>query len=104
MPDAHSREHAHELIDHMAPSQVAALVGLLETMLDPVSRAIASAPIDDEPVDEEEARDIAEARAAYVRGETVSHEEVLSAFGLTAADFEHMGQTHAEHEPSLSGQ
>ncbi len=49
MPHAHTKEHAHELIDRMAPSQVAAAVCLLETMLDPVSRAIANAPFDDEP-------------------------------------------------------
>ena len=49
----------------MAPGQVAAVVGLLEVMLDPVSVALANAPMDDEPVSEEEARDIAEARAAY---------------------------------------
>ncbi len=96
MPYARTREQAHELIDRMAPGQVAALVGLLEAMLDPVSRAIANAPIDDEPVSEEEARDIAESRAAYARGEVVSHEEVLAEFGLTAADFERMGQTPLE--------
>jgi hypothetical protein len=63
--------------------QVFAVVGLLEAMLDPVSVALANAPIDDEPVSEEEARDIAEARAAYARGEVVSNEEVLADFGLT---------------------
>jgi len=42
MPHLHTREQAHELIDRMAPSQVSAVVGLLETMLDPVSRAIAN--------------------------------------------------------------
>ena len=47
MAYAHSRQQAHELIDRIAPSQVNAVVGLLETMLDPVSRAIANAPIDD---------------------------------------------------------
>ena len=36
------RQQAHELIDRMAASQVYAVVGLLETMLDPVSRAIAN--------------------------------------------------------------
>ena len=54
-------------------------------------RAIANAPFDDEPVSEEEARDIAEARASYARGEVVSNEEVLAEFGLTTEDFERMG-------------
>lgn len=38
---ADTKEHAHELIERLVPSQVSAVVGLLEAMLDPVSRAIA---------------------------------------------------------------
>ena len=104
MPYAHTKEQAHELINRMAPGQVSAVVGLLEIMLDPVARAIANAPYDDEPVSEEEARDIEEGRAAYARGEVVSHDEVLAEFGLTTADFERMGQTPLEPEPRRPGQ
>ena len=88
MSDEHSREHAHELIDHMAPSQVAALVGLLETMLVPVSRAIANAPIDDESESEEERRAVAESKAwlAQHPGQTVSHAELMAEYGLSAED------------------
>jgi hypothetical protein len=39
---------AHEVIDRLEPKQASAVVGLLESILDPVSRAIANAPIDDE--------------------------------------------------------
>jgi hypothetical protein len=73
-------------------------------MLDPVSIALANAPYDDEPVSDEEARDIAEARAAYARGEVVSNDEVLAEFGLTADDFERMGQAPLEAEPRRPGQ
>ena len=104
MPQAHTREQAHELIDRMSTGQVSAVVGLLEAMLDPVSIALANAPYDDEPVSEDEARDIAESHAAYARGEIVSNDEVLAEFGLTAADFERMGQTPLEAEPHRSGQ
>jgi len=99
-----TKQHAHELIDRMAPIQVSAVVGLLETMLDPVSVALANAPFEDEPVSEEEARDVAEARAAYARGEVVSNEEVLAEFGLTTEDFERMGRTPLEAEPHHPGQ
>jgi len=34
----------------MAPGQVAAVASLLEIMLDPLARTLASAPYDDEPV------------------------------------------------------
>ena len=41
--------HARELLDRLAADQVAAVFHLMEGMLDPISRALANAPIDDEP-------------------------------------------------------
>ena len=98
------KQEAHELIERLSTGQVIAAVGLFKAMLDPVSIALANAPIDDEPVSEEEARDIAEARAAAARGEVVSNEEVLAEFGLTAEDFERMGQTPLDPESRHPGQ
>jgi hypothetical protein len=51
---ANSKERAHELIDRLPPRQLSAVVGVIEAMLDPVSLAIANAPIDDEPLTAEE--------------------------------------------------
>ncbi len=90
---ADEKQHAHELIDRMAPGQVAAVVGLLEIMLDPLARTLARAPYDDEPVSEEEAREIESAKASLERGEGVPHEKVIAEFGLTLEDFDHMGRT-----------
>jgi len=86
------KQEAHELIDSLAPGQVAAVVGLLKIMLDPVSVALANAPYDDEPVSAEEAR------ASLARAEVVSNEEVLAEFGLTAEDLERIGRTPLEPE------
>jgi hypothetical protein len=99
-----SKQQAHELIERLSNGQASAVVGLLEAMLDPVSVALANAPIDDEPVSEEEAREIAEARASIARGEGIPHEEVLREFGLTAEDFERMGRTPIDPEPHHPGQ
>ena len=101
---ANPKQEAHELIERLSTGQVIAAIGLFKAMLDPVSVALANAPIDDEPVSEEETRDIAEARAAAARGEVVSNEEVLAQFGLTAEDFERMGHTPLEPEPRHPGQ
>lgn len=90
---AADKQHAHELIDRMAPGQVAAVVGLLEIMLDPLARTLASAPYDDEPVSEEEARAVEASKASFARGESIPHEEVLAEFGLTPEDFERLGRT-----------
>ena len=42
----HEKQQIHELVDRLAPGQVHAVRGLLQAMLDPVSRAIACAPVD----------------------------------------------------------
>ena len=56
MAPANEKQHAHELIDRMPVAQVSAIVQMIEAMLDPVSRAIANAPVDDEPESEAERR------------------------------------------------
>jgi hypothetical protein len=75
------KQHAHELIDRMAPGQVSAVVSLLEIILDPLARTLASAPYDDEPVSQEEAREAEASKASLARGEGIPHEKVLSEFG-----------------------
>jgi hypothetical protein len=91
------KQHAHELIDRMAPGQVSAVVSLLEIILDPLARTLASAPYDDEPVSPEEAREVEASKEALSRGEGIHHEKVLTEFGLSAEDFERMGRTPPKH-------
>jgi hypothetical protein len=91
------KEHAHELIERLPPSQLTAVVGLLEAMLDPVSRAIAQAPLDDEPVTEEEREALARSEAWLEErgGKGIPMEEVLADFGLTMEDLaEEHGPPH----------
>ncbi|MGO8732152.1 MAG: hypothetical protein ACLQVM_05095 [Terriglobia bacterium] len=87
--DSGSEKHqAHELIERLAPSQVAAVVGLLQVMLDPVARAFDNAPIDDEPVTEEEHQAVARSEAWFEErgGKGIPMEEALADFGLTMED------------------
>jgi hypothetical protein len=86
-----TKQQAHELIDRMSNGQVSAVVGLLETMLDPVSLAIANAPIDDEPETEDERRAVAESKAwmAEYPGQGIPHEDILREFGLSPEDLNH---------------
>jgi hypothetical protein len=83
------KQHAHQLIDQLPPTQLSAVIGLLESMLDPVSQAIASAPVDDEPETEQERQAVAESKAWFERrgGQGISHDEVLADFGFTPNDF-----------------
>ena len=54
------REYAR-LLSHLAPEQVTAIVHLMEVMLDPLSRKLANAPLEDEEISEEEELAVAEA-------------------------------------------
>ncbi len=89
------KDHAHELIERLPDSQIATAVRFLEFMLlDPVRRALATAPPDDEPVTEQDLQRFHKGQAWFAqRGKGIPMEEVLANFGLTMADFERMGQT-----------
>jgi hypothetical protein len=77
------KRQAHELIERLPATQLSAVVGLLEAMLDPVSRAIANAPTDDEPVTAEEEKALAEAHEWSKHNKSVPHEQVLAELGVT---------------------
>ncbi|PYU01263.1 MAG: hypothetical protein DMG38_04400 [Acidobacteria bacterium] len=85
---ADTKEHAYELIDRLPPTQLSAVVGLLEAMLDPVSRAIANAPIDDEPITPEEANALDQAREWFKHNQGIPHEQVLAELGITQEEIE----------------
>jgi hypothetical protein len=81
---ADSRQHAHHLIDCLPDSQVSALVGLLETIIDPIGTALRDAPLDDEPETDAERQDIEKARRSLERngGKGIPHEEAMRRIGL----------------------
>jgi hypothetical protein len=83
------KEHAHELIDQLPPSQLSAVVSLLEARLDPAARAIASAPFDDEPVTAEEGKALAESREWLQHNKPIPHEQVLTELGITQEEIDH---------------
>ena len=84
------RTHAQQLLDHLAPEQVAAVVHLMEVMLDPLSRKLANAPPEDEAISPGEESAVEEARQWRKHNKPVSNEEVLADFGLTMDDFQAM--------------
>lgn len=88
-----TRVHVHALIDQLAPVQLAALETLLQSMLDPLSRKLALAPFDDEPLTEDERQSIAEADEWRRNNNPIPLEDVLADVGLTVEDWERMGKT-----------
>jgi hypothetical protein len=94
------RQRAHAYLDLLPPEQLSAVRGLLETMLDPLSRTLANAPIEDEEISEEEERAVAESIEWLKHNKPIPHEEVLAEFGLTLEDFERMGRSPLSQEPN----
>jgi hypothetical protein len=58
-------------------------------MLDPISIAIASVPIDGEPLTAEEEKAIAEAREWLNHNPGIPQEEVLAELGMTQKEIDH---------------
>ena len=90
---AEQREHVHAYIDRLPGDQLTAVHGLLETMLSPLDRKLALAPVDDEPVTPEDDAAIQAGVASLEAGRGVPMEEVLADFGLTMEDFRKMAET-----------
>ena len=82
-PDfAQQRQQAHSLLDVLPDDKIAAVRSLLEVMVEPLSRSLAMAPVEDEELTPETAAALDRARAALAHGEGVSHEDVLREFGV----------------------
>ena len=77
------KRHAHGMIERLSPEKLSAVVGLLEVMLDPFDRALATAEIDDEPVTDDERRDIEAAREWFKHNQGTPFEQVVAELGFT---------------------
>ena len=75
-----SREHLHVLIDELPETELSPASRFLEFLRsrhsDPVLFAHETAPLDDEPVTEEDLRAGEEALKELAQGETFSHEQI----------------------------
>ena len=77
------KEHAHQMLDQLDASQLAAVAHLLEVLTDPLARSLANAPFDIEPVSAAEAAELDESHAAIQRGEGIAHEDMLREYGIS---------------------
>ena len=79
---AADKRHAHDLLDQLAPSQLAAVVQLLENLVAPEQ--------DGTSLSHAEREAIAEADEWLKHNRPIPHEEVLAELGLTIAEWEKM--------------
>jgi hypothetical protein len=92
------RQHAHAFLDRLRADQVTAMCGLLETMLSPLERKLALAPIDDEPLTPEETAAIEAGAGSLAQGRGVPMEDVLADFGLNMDDFQKMAEAEESRQ------
>jgi len=83
------REQAHQLIDRLPETQVSALVGLLETIVDPVATGLRNAPVDDEPETEEEKQAVARSKEWFRHNAGTPFEQVVAELGFTTEQVNH---------------
>jgi hypothetical protein len=76
------RDQAHALLDKLSDEQLNAVRNLLEVMVEPLSRALALAPVEDEEITPETAEALDRARRSLDRGEGIPHDDILREFGL----------------------
>jgi hypothetical protein len=69
------RQHAHELIDCLPETQLSALAGLLETIVDP--------GFEDEEISEEEAQAMLRSKEWFKHNPGIPFEEVVAELGFT---------------------
>ena len=69
------RDHAHQLIDRLPETQLSALVGLLETIVDPA--------FEDEQIGEEEAQAVARSKEWFKHNQGTPLKDVAAELGFT---------------------
>ena len=74
------RQQAHLLIDVLPEEKLFAVHSLLEVLVEPLSRSLAMAPVEEEELTPETVATLNRASAQLDRGESVSHEEILHEF------------------------
>jgi hypothetical protein len=86
------RQRAHAFLDRLPQEQLSAVSVLLESMLSPLDRKLALAPLDDEPLTAEESAAMQAGIDSLDRNGGVPMEAVLADFGLTMDDFHKMAE------------
>ncbi len=101
MAPANEKQQAQQLLDQLDAGQLSAVVHLLQVMTDPVARAIARAPREDESISEEEIKALDEAGEWLKHNEPIPHERVLAELGITQEEIDRCNKARGSFGPKL---
>ena len=91
------KQHAHALLDRIPADQIGVAVRFLEfLLLDPVNRALASAPVEDE-IGEEEEQAVARSREWFQHHEGIPFDQVVADLGFTMEQIRNQRQDQEEN-------
>ena len=76
------RRQAHALLDALPAEKLNAVRSLLEVMVEPLTRSLALAEVEEEDLTPDTAAALDRARASLARGGGIPHDEVLREFGM----------------------
>jgi hypothetical protein len=78
------KQNAHALLDRLPADQITVAVRFLEfLLLDPAARAIATAPVEDEEIGEEEEQSVARSKEWFRHNDGIPFEQVVAELGFT---------------------
>ena len=77
------RQQAHPLLDMLPQEKLTAVRSLLEVMVEPLTRSLASAPVEEEEVTPETAAALDASSEWLKHNAGIPHEEVLAELGIT---------------------
>ena len=87
------KQHAHELLERVPADQLTAAVRFLEfLLLDPVDRALATAPEEDEEISEEEEQGVARSKEWFKHNEGILFEQAVADLGFTMDQIRNAGK------------
>ncbi|MBI3680084.1 MAG: hypothetical protein HY235_06770 [Acidobacteria bacterium] len=94
------KQHAHALLDRVPADQMTAAVRFLEfLLLDPVGRALATAPVEDEEISQEEEAAVARSKEWFKHNEGIPFEQVVADLGFTMEQIRNH-RTDEERDPA----
>jgi hypothetical protein len=94
------KQHAHVLVDRVPADQMTAAVRFLEfLLLDPADRALATAPVEDEEIGEEEEQAVARSKEWFQHNEGIPFGQVATDLGFTMEQIR-SHRSDEEHDPA----
>jgi hypothetical protein len=94
------KEHAQQLLDQLAPGQIAAVVHVMEVMLEPLSHSLAHTALEDEKISRDEEQSVARSKEWFQHNEGIPFEQVVADLGFTMEQIQNYRPDEEQKDPA----